>query len=148
MSTNPAIRKYTHIQKDHFHNPRSASTPPSTGPIPILTPNALTNNPKKSGRRDNGTVFVTTAKEPCINPAAPHPTIALATMKSAEEGAIAQSTLPTIYPISNIPSSHSLSFFRFEIGTYTYLQTLPQKQCTTPSHSPLCTVSPMWVAEL
>jgi len=102
-----AIRKHkiidpahTHIQKHHRYSPRSANKPPTAGSTPILTPNALTNSPKKKGRWDRGTVFVTTAKEPCINPAAPHPSTALPIMKTADEGATAHSILPTSAYIS------------------------------------------------
>lgn len=120
---------HTHIQKHHRHSPRSANKPPTTGPTPMLTPNALTNSPKKKGRWDKGTIFVTTAKEPCINPAAPHPATALPRMKTADEGATAQSTLPTngyislsfCTPYTHIrPRKHP-----------TYLRTPPQRQDTT-----------------
>ena len=105
--------RHTHIQKHHRHSPRSANKPPTTGPTPILTPNALTNSPKKKGRWDRGKVFVTTAKEPCINPAAPHPATALPRMKTAEEGATAQSTLPTNGYIS-LPECTPYTHYRLE----------------------------------
>ena len=87
---------HTHIQKHHLQDASCVNAPPITGPMQTLMPKTLVTSPMYIGLFCSGTVSATMFRAPWKRPAAPTPAIARPRMKTAELGAAAHITEPTV----------------------------------------------------
>jgi hypothetical protein len=92
------------IQKHHLHVSFSVNIPPRIGPTMDDTPNMLARVAKYMGLVFNGAAKPTMVILPENNPAAPMPAMARPMIKSADVGAMAHTTDPTV-DVSHIPNA-------------------------------------------
>lgn len=81
-------------------------TPPTIGPRMDERPKTAPNKPKYIGRFRSGTVLLMITTAPVKVPAAPIPVMARPNMKARDDGAAAQTTLPTSKITTSTRNTH------------------------------------------
>lgn len=87
---------FSYIQKHQRHVTSFVKAPPTRGPIPDMRPKRLTTMAINNGLVFRSQIYVSMPNAPWSSPAAPNPAIARPTMNADDEGAVAQTTDPTV----------------------------------------------------